>query len=168
MVFVTKARLTAKSYNRTILSLILPLYDLHNVHVKAGKQIAVCEKSDIIYVFHLCIGTALHTVFHVARWGKRGELEFLVSLKTGLSGIVAAAALVPVVALQVKRLKESTSFEVRKLAHIVFGIGLGVALIFHTWLTAVVMSLALTVYVPTASTRHSGRPTASSTRLSRA
>ena len=132
VVFLTKARIAAQKVNGTIVSLILPLEDLHKVHEKAGSHIAVA-------------GT-IHTLCHVARWIKRGDSRLFLQHPAGVSGVIAAVCLFPVVGLQLKGIKDKVSFEARKYSHFIFGVGFGVALLWHTWLLFVVLLIALAVY----------------------
>ena len=132
VVFLTKARIASSRYNLTIMSLILPLSDLHTVHEKAGKQIAVA-------------GT-IHALCHVARWIKRGDHWLFSQHPIGKSGVIAAVCLIPVVGLQLDRIQEKFSFEFRKGCHFVFGVCLGVSLLWHTRVLFCVLLVALGVY----------------------
>ncbi|KAJ8600419.1 hypothetical protein CTAYLR_001469 [Chrysophaeum taylorii] len=133
VVFLTKVRAGSISWNNSILSLIMPLYELHDIHVRMGWQIGVC--------------TIVHTVCHVFRWALRGELCGKSSRgATGTSGLVADIALLPTILLQLRWFRERVSFEPRKIAHIVGGVTFGIAIAFHTRLLFVVVCIALGGY----------------------
>lgn len=133
-VFLTKARLALAQWNKTILSIILPAFDLHQIHVSAGWQVAACS------VFHVAC--------HIARYAKRGMLATISLKRVGWSGWIAFAMLLPVALLQTSFFRRLFSYEVRKPAHVIGALIFAVAGVFHGPLALpVVLCLCCAVYI---------------------
>ena len=117
-VFVTKARLFWGRYNKTILSMVVPAYDLHDLHVRAGWE--------------LVTSGAAHAAAHAARHLLRHEgARHLRGTRVAVSGWVALASLLPVALLQTERCRALARFEVRKPAHVVGALAFAAACVVH-------------------------------------
>lgn len=132
VVFVTKARLLLARWNETLLSLIMPGFALHELHVKMGKEIGVLS--------------VIHTIAHVARFAKRGTLGRISMGTIGFTGWVAIASFVPVIVLQLQFLRSRTTFEMRKPAHMVGAVVFAAACLGHGANLPFVALIAFIIY----------------------
>lgn len=57
-----------------------------------------------------------HTFWHAARWGVEGNIGFVVSTQTGLTGLVSLAA-IPFIVIPMVLCRQKMSFELRKYLH---------------------------------------------------
>lgn len=74
LLFFTKANNLRTYLQRTYLAILIPFYDLHELHAFAGAAVS----SDVM----------LHAFCHTLRWALGGDARFLVETPTGLSGPV--------------------------------------------------------------------------------
>lgn len=133
-VFLTKARLALAEWNKTILSIIVPAFDLHQIHVSAGWQVAACS--------------LFHVACHCGRFIKRGTLGTISLQPVGWSGWIAFAMLFPVALLQLSVCRRLFSYEIRKPAHLIGALIFAVAGIFHgRFALPIVLYLSCTVYM---------------------
>ena len=75
ILFLTKTNHLRTLLQRSWLSMFIPFYDLHHLHVIAGTVMG---------------GISLvHGFFHLLRWGLQGRIFLLWSSYTGISGLIA-------------------------------------------------------------------------------
>jgi predicted ferric reductase len=118
LAFLSKSHALELWLSQTIVSVWLPVHDLHSLHVMCGHTIH--------------ISMWLHTITHLARWMINRELHFLVSHVSGLTGLVAFSCCVIIVfPMGYEAIRKRQSFEMRKTAHSVFGMLFGISLMFH-------------------------------------
>ena len=89
LVFLSKCKALNTALENTIITLWVPLADLHQLHAKMGSTCGWC--------------VLLHTLTHLVRWALSSE-SFqtwwdLVSTRCGTSGIIGAAVTVPICVL---------------------------------------------------------------------
>eukprot|EP01050_Picozoa_sp_SAG11_P015526 SAG11_NODE_2022_length_3911_cov_2.647954_2_plen_742_part_00 len=131
--YLTKCHALTTVLERTIVSVWLPLHDLHQVHASAGRAIGWL--------------TLVHALCHGCRWAARRELGLLLSAPAGASGLVAALCAAPICLLMggPARLRASLSWEVRKAAHLLCA-PFGIALLWHTPRMLVFCTAVMGVY----------------------
>lgn len=132
LLFLTKAHNLRSMLERTYLSELLPLDDLHQLHTIAGVLASVAG--------------VFHSFWHFMRWGPNGGSSVWGSL-TSVSGLIAFA-ITPLIVLPmaVPSLRRCLPFEWRKSAHYL-SLMWGVALCFHAHLTlTLVLALSLSIY----------------------
>lgn len=120
VVFVTKLRAFNTLLSSTVVTLWIPLGDLHDMHTRVGNTIGWA--------------TFLHTLGHVVRWADREELATRLSDQVGLSGAIAAVMCIPIIVpmtLVWCRRRNRVKWETRKHLHLLAGL-FGIALAFHT------------------------------------
>ena len=75
LVFLSKANNLRTLFMHSPLVLVVPLYDLHEMHTFCGRVVELL--------------VIVHSVCHMVRWGLQGEFHFLWSNVTGRSGAIA-------------------------------------------------------------------------------
>lgn len=115
MVYVSKLRVTAAFLKTTPLSMF-SYKDTHELHVYCGWVI----------VFF----SAIHTFFHLARWGVQGNLYLLTHHVSGVTGLVIVLSCA-CICLPMLFFRDTLKYEIRKNLHYLF-IVFGLALCFHT------------------------------------
>lgn len=134
LLFVSKAHNLRGVLQRTYLSEVLPLDDLHQLHVFAGALVG-------LEVFW-------HSLWHLLRWALAGELYLLWEHVTGVSGLVSLSVTPLIVApMRCEPLRTRMPFGWRKAAHYLSAVW-GVAICFHApeRHIAIVMGTAVCVY----------------------
>jgi hypothetical protein len=118
--------------HNSLLSAWLPFYDLHDLHVLCGRFLPY-------YVW-------LHTLFHLLRWGRQGQIRLLYQDETGRSGVIAVLILPLITAPMVYEfLRKRIRWEWRKGLHYLC-IPWAIAVAFHAPNLGVVMGVCLAVY----------------------
>jgi len=132
-VVLTKCNALMTLLSNTSFSLMFPLSDLHEIHVELGNGIG--------------IGTCVHVLFHLIRWGLRSELGMLATHVVGRSGTVAMLATVPLIALMTfQKCRRSVSWEVRKTIHVTCYLIFITSLMWHTTRLKWIMLVVLGIY----------------------
>ena len=134
LLFISKANNLRGFLQRTHLSEYLPLDDMHELHRFAGKVVGV----EVIW----------HSFWHILRWSLEGEISFLTSHITGLSGLIALI-LTPFIVwpMLFETLRKRISFEVRKGLHYL-SVVWGVVICFHAPARhiGIIMGIAVGIY----------------------
>mmetsp|Transcript_27804 Transcript_27804/g.94895 ORF Transcript_27804/g.94895 Transcript_27804/m.94895 type:complete len:706 (+) Transcript_27804:156-2273(+) len=117
ILFLSKTNNLRTMLMRTPVSLFVPLYDLHEMHVFAGKLV--------------CAAMSVHGVCHTIRWAINGDARLLYASQTGRSGVIALLC-TPLIALPMwlPRLKKYVSWEWRKGLHYL-SVAWGVGILWH-------------------------------------
>ena len=117
LLFVTKTNNLRTLLLRTPITMFVPLYDLHQMHVFCGEIVGV--------------GVLLHGLCHMIRWGLQGRINLLWGHVTGVTG-AACFLMTPLITWPMlwPSLKTKITYEVRKGLHYL-SIVWGVALMFH-------------------------------------
>ena len=117
VLFLSKAHNLRGVLQRSFLSEFLPLDDMHEVHVFAGKVVGF----EVIS----------HSFWHLLRWGLAGEIQLLWTHVTGYTGLIALLVTPLIVwPMQFQKLRKKIPFEWRKAVHYL-AIVWGVAICFH-------------------------------------
>ena len=134
LLFISKANNLLGFLQRTHLSEFFPLNDMHQLHTFAGKVVGV----EVIW----------HSFWHILRWSLEGEMSFLTSHITGLTGLISLV-LTPFIVwpMLFKTLKARLSFEVRKGLHYL-SVVWGVVICFHAPARhiGIIMGIAVGIY----------------------
>lgn len=134
-VFLTKAKNVQCFFSRTFFAEFIPFDDLHGLHALAGVVIG--------------FETLWHGCWHILRWSLNGEISFLWSHVTGITGAISLL-LTPLIAwpMAMTCFKSCCSFEARKGLHYL-SIVWGVSICFHAPATKIlyIMGLAVGIYV---------------------
>ena len=135
LLFVSKCHNLRGAMYRTHLKEILPLSDVHHLHVFAGAVVSV----EVIW----------HSFWHFARWASGGDARFLVDTQTGVTGVIALLV-TPLICypMMFHRARRAISFEYRKAMHYL-AVVWGVCVMLHAPATNVlwVMGSAVGLYV---------------------
>ena len=117
LLFFTKTNNLRTILLRTPISLIVPLYDLHQVHVFCGNTVGV--------------GVLIHGIAHMIRWGLQGRISLIWVHVTGITGAICFV-LTPLIVwpMVVVYLKSNISWEVRNGLHYL-SIAWGITIMFH-------------------------------------
>jgi hypothetical protein len=104
LLFLTKANNLRTYLQRTYLSEFVPFYDLHAIHVISGTIVGV----EVMW----------HTFWHLLRWGLQGNIGYITSTQTGLTGLICVC-LTPLIVwpMRLPQLKKVMSYELRKSLH---------------------------------------------------
>lgn len=104
LLFLTKANNLRTYLQTTYLSEFVPFYDLHAIHVISGTIVGV----EVMW----------HTFWHLLRWGLQGNIGYITSTQTGLTGLICVC-LTPLIVwpMRLPQLKKVMSYEFRKSLH---------------------------------------------------
>lgn len=134
LLFLTKARHLSAYLQRNLYSVFFDFEDIHKIHRLGGLVVE--------------IATWIHVLFHLIRWGLRGDIDLLTKHITGRTGLVAII-ITPLITwpMKFKFIKDRLSFEYRKSLHYLSWIW-GLAMVFHAPAVNIfwVMGSALVVY----------------------
>lgn len=134
LMYLTKARHLSATLQKSVLSAYFDFNDIHKIHQIGGKIVE--------------IATWIHVLFHLIRWGVRGDIGLLRNHITGQTGLVAIIIL-PLITwpMSFKFIKDRLSFEYRKAMHYLSWIW-GLAIVFHAPAVNIfwVVGSALVVY----------------------
>ena len=134
LLFISKANNLRGFLQRTHLSELLPLDDMHHLHTFAGMVVGV----EVVW----------HSCFHIARWALNGEARFLAEHVTGVTGLIALLVTPFIVwPMLFRKLRETIPYERRKWLHYL-SVVWGVAICFHAPKRSIglVMGSAVGVY----------------------
>lgn len=117
LLFITKTNNLRTLLLRNPISLFVPLYDLHQIHVLCGEVVGVV--------------VLIHGVCHMLRWALQGQIHFLWEHVTGITGGVCFL-LTPLISWPMvwQSLKAKLTWEFRKGLHYL-SIVWGVTIMFH-------------------------------------
>ena len=139
LLFLSKCHNLRGFIYRTHLREWLPLGDLHNLHAFAGAFVSF----EVVW----------HSFWHVTRWGLGGNIEFLWTNRTGVTGLISLLV-TPLIAypMMFRKARVSIPFGYRKAMHYL-SIVWGISIMFHApktnifWLLGVSVCLYLLDYV---------------------
>ena len=117
LLFLSKTNNLRTLLIRTPISLFVPLYDFHQIHVFCGNIVGV--------------GVLIHGICHMLRWGLQGRIDFIWKHATGITGAICFV-LTPLIVwpMAVIFLKSSLSWEIRKGLHYL-AVMWGITIMFH-------------------------------------
>lgn len=117
LLFLTKARHVTAYLQRNIYSIYFNFEDTHHMHRLGGTIVEIT--------------TWIHVLFHLIRWGIRGDIGLLTSHITGQTGLIAIIVM-PLITwpMQFKFIRDRLTYEYRKSMHYLSWVW-GLAMVFH-------------------------------------
>jgi len=133
LIFFTKSYKVIQKLEVSVVSIYIPMEDLHDIHTSSGYQIAAMA--------------VVHTAFHIIRWIVRSEAMLIVDNDCSRSGLIAFLLMAPVVALMgIEKLRKKYPWEIRKTAHFL-AIPAALALCWHTKLLSTIIGATVSLYL---------------------
>jgi len=117
LLFISKANNLRTILYRTPISLFVPLYDLHQIHVFCGEVVNT--------------SVLIHSFCHLLRWGLQRDMHLIWEHVTGITGTICLL-LTPLIMWPMtwKYLKSKMKWEIRKSLHYL-SILWGIIILFH-------------------------------------
>lgn len=140
VIFISKCRATLTLFARIPYGMYL-FQDMHDVHAYCGRFIANM--------------VAVHTLFHLLRWGIAGNINLLIDSAAGVTGLIATIVTPLItVMMMVEPVRRRIQFEIRKAIHYLFFV-FSISLIWHVPTTAlpyggfirIVMIFCIVLYI---------------------
>ena len=116
VIFLSKCRATLALLSSIPYGMYM-FQDMHDVHAYCGRFIAQM--------------VAIHTLFHLIRWGIAGNINLLIDSAAGVTGLIATTVTPLITVLMMtESVRKRVQFEVRKAIHYLFFV-FSISLIWH-------------------------------------